>query len=253
MLIPVWQLRRIWGLRPEVVLHVGAHNGEESDDYMSNGWGSESTVWVEADAEKASALMNRLEPFPQHKVVCGVAWDQADESVVFHILSNSQASSVLPPAELLNVYEDISEVESVTLVTTTLDRIATNECLDRIDLINLDIQGAELRAIRGLGQRLQSVGAVYSEFNTRELYADVPLLEELDAFLTGNGFARVDLAMASASAGWGDALWIRRELVPRARGLRHFLRRAVGVAGLAYYRLRLTGHWCLQRLGLRPV
>ena len=54
MLVPVDALARTFGVRPTGVLHVGAHEAEEWDDYQRFGWGP--VIWVEMLPEKAELL-----------------------------------------------------------------------------------------------------------------------------------------------------------------------------------------------------
>lgn len=79
--------------------------------------------------------------------------------------------------------------------------------MNRYDFINLDIQGAELLALKGATSILPFVKAIYTEVNEKELYEGCALIEELDAYLKQNGFTRILTNMTKH--GWGDALYIR--------------------------------------------
>ena len=72
---------------------------------------------------------------------------------------------------------------------------------------NIDIQGAELHALKGAGDILNNVNILYLEVNTKHLYKNCPLLNEIDEFIEPKGFVRVALEMTSH--GWGDALYIK--------------------------------------------
>ena len=58
MLIPVEILSRVWKIKPSGVLHVGAHEAEELEDYEEFQWGN--VTWGEAQPNKAKALKERL-------------------------------------------------------------------------------------------------------------------------------------------------------------------------------------------------
>lgn len=75
--------------------------------------------------------------------------------------------------------------------------------------MNLDIQGSELAAIKSLGARIHGVNWIYTEVNTEEVYKGVPLIDDLDSYLTSRGFSR--LLTLLTTAGWGDALYIRND------------------------------------------
>ena len=73
--------------------------------------------------------------------------------------------------------------------------------------MTLDIQGAELEALTGMGDLLTQVRWIFTEVNRREMYAGIPIVAELDEFLSRKGFRRV--VTLWNPAGWGDALYVR--------------------------------------------
>lgn len=224
MLISARQLSRYWGLNPARLLHVGAHEAEESHSYREAGWGAEVAVWVEADRASAQSLRDRLEADANAHVVEALAWDVSGLEMDFHVASNGQSSSALAMGEHRELFPDITVVHSVRMLTQALDELPAIQELRPFQLINLDIQGSELKALQGLQQTLTECTAVYTEVNTRPLYEGCALLPELDAFLADAGFVRVDMVIVQDS--WGDGLWIRRSAVPRLAFARRGARKA---------------------------
>lgn len=213
MLISVQSLASRWGMSPRTILHVGAHEAEEMAAYDSHGWGSERTVWVEGQPELAARLSERLAGRAHHRIIHAVAWD-AVEAVTFYRTNNSQSSSALPLKLHSAEYPSIVVAEESRVTTSRLDEVLSEDrILDLgIDFANLDIQGAELRALKGLGHHLSHVGAVYSEVNIAELYEGCATLRELDGFLHKHGFVLVDIRLTDAR--WGDALWLPKRSLP---------------------------------------
>jgi hypothetical protein len=80
------------------------------------------------------------------------------------------------------------------------------------NFINLDIQGAELPAIKGLGKLLKLVDYIFVEVNRREVYMNCTIVSDLDSFLSENGFKRVTTRWYFRQ-GWGDALYIRENKI----------------------------------------
>ena len=74
--------------------------------------------------------------------------------------------------------------------------------------MNLDIQGAELLALKGSNKILQSIKAIYTEINYDEIYKDCALIDELDEYLKKFNFKRV-FTTTPESEYWGDALYLR--------------------------------------------
>jgi hypothetical protein len=73
----------------------------------------------------------------------------------------------------------------------------------------MDLQGAELHALRGGVKFLEGVDAVATEINFDELYVGCVRAPELDEFMQLHGFRRVETEMAQNNVGWGDALYLR--------------------------------------------
>ncbi|WP_198146755.1 FkbM family methyltransferase [Methanosarcina vacuolata] len=97
--------------------------------------------------------------------------------------------------------QDEIEVESIRLE----DFIKENS-IDTIDLMWMDIQGAELLALKGLGDRIQQLKLVYLEIEFFEIYKDQPLYDDLRAFLNKKGFLLVGFTNIGKYS--GDAIFV---------------------------------------------
>lgn len=205
MLIPVKYLSEVLGINPMGVLHVGAHKAEESIAYETYGWSKKQrTIWIEAQENLAQELRYTLN-HSMNKVICAVVWDREGVLLPFHVTNNGESSSVYEMEKHLSKHPKVREVKTVMLRTKTLLSLLTNE--DKFEFINLDIQGAELRALVGLGEHLSKVKWIYCEVNKIPLYKGIPLIDELDDFLNKQGFQRY-MTRWVPFKGWGDALYI---------------------------------------------
>ena len=204
MLIPCSELSLVYGVHPHGILHVGAHEAEELESYHSYGWGP--VIWVEMLPEKFERLKQRFEGDPNNTVIHAACWDSdGDNLPLFRANNDGASSSLLSPQLHLVVHPRVSFVEEEGIRTSRLDSILPKDA--SFDLINFDIQGAELRALRGLGKFLDRVKWAYLEINERPLYAGCALLPELDAFLQERRFVRIAIRM-SGRPGWGEALYM---------------------------------------------
>jgi FkbM family methyltransferase len=202
-------------LNPIGVVHVGAHKAEEIDEYLSCGFGLRNPIiWVEAQENLAKQLAINLD-LKQNKIYHAVAWNKKDDELFFHITSKSASSSLFELGEHKKVYPDI-EIELTTSVKTSrLDEVLHPD--DKFDFVVLDIQGAELQALEGMGQRLNQVNWIFTEISKRELYKGATQFRDLEQFLKNKGFKRVFTAW-DRKAGWGDALYVRNERYHTTRG-----------------------------------
>ena len=73
--------------------------------------------------------------------------------------------------------------------------------------MNIDIQGAELLALKGMGDLIKYFDYVYLEVNSDYVYKKCALVHEIDDYLSKYNYVRVETSWTDAK--WGDALYIR--------------------------------------------
>lgn len=206
MLIPyrnVVQLLAAKGIVVKGILHIGAHECEELPDYLRCGVAVNEIDWVEANP----ALVARMAA--RGVSVHNAAVSDVEADLPFHITNNGQSSSLLAFGTHEASYPWCKVVETITVHTKRLDSLITEKSIpvERRNFWNLDIQGAELSALRSAGDNINFADAIYAEVNTQEVYRGCGQLPELDAFLESKGFKREAIRMTDA--GWGDALYVR--------------------------------------------
>ena len=99
-------------------------------------------------------------------------------------------------------------VDKLYQKSITIDTFFKRNNIDasKYDFWNMDIQGAELMALKGSTQSIKHVKVLYLEVNNKELYKDCGLIFDIDVFLAKHNFTRVLTDMTRH--GWGDALYI---------------------------------------------
>ncbi len=206
MLIPLGKLLEKYKDRFRIrgVLHVGAHECEESKDYAAAG--AAPVFWIEALPE-----LVRQQRQNGHDVHAVLASDEDDKELTFYVTNNLASSSMLPLKVHLQMHPHVAVAKTITLKTRRLDTWIAKERIDlaNVNFLNLDIQGAELKALKGLGTHLGRFDAVYTEVNVAELYENCVLLPDLDKFLEAQGFERVETDITGYQ--WGDALYLRKQ------------------------------------------
>lgn len=188
------------------ILHIGAHECEELGLYYSIWFRDDKILWIEAIPE----LVERMKStYSTNNIIQAVITDKDNEEVNFMITNNIQSSSIFNLKTHLQEHPHIFEKERKKLKTTTLNTLydTLGISYDTYDFINLDIQGAELKALQGASKILPYIKAIYCEVNEKELYEGCALLPELDSFLEKYNFKRITTAMSQH--GWGDALYIK--------------------------------------------
>ena len=186
------------------VIHIGAYRAEERPYYLDTG--IKNVVWIEADPRLAEWLQEHCDEPVFNYAICDEDHGQRD----FHIASNDGASSsLLWPKEHLFKHPDIGFGETITVPTITLDTLLREHRVrvEDYNFINMDIQGAELSALRGMIKTLLYIDAIYTEINFLEMYEGCGLVDEIDSFLADYKFER--RLTHDTGLGWGDALYTK--------------------------------------------
>lgn len=202
MLISVTSLRRVWGVNPDGVLHVGAHEGEELDSYTKNGW--LPITWVEAQPTKIEFLMEKL-PKDSNFIIQAAVWDKPGEKLMLKITNNTESTSLLELDKHSTRHPEIFVESTHEVTTSTLDNLRFPT---KVNYLSLDIQGSELKALQGFEFGISNIDWIYTEVNKEALYKGCAIVDDLDVFLEKHGFKR-EITIWTFF-GWGDAVYFRR-------------------------------------------
>lgn len=203
MLMSLPELVEAYTLNIKGVLHVGAHLGEEAEVYES--LGIKPVWWVEANEKVLPTLASHIEPYG-HTLIHGLVYSYEDVELDFNVTNyDGMSSSILEFGTHPEFSPDTIFVDRVTMTTTTIDAIVEDFSVEA-NFLNMDLQGAELHALKGARKFLTGVEYVMTEVNSEEVYVDCAKVEELDHIL--RDFQRVETYWVPGQ-GWGDALYVR--------------------------------------------
>lgn len=206
MLFSVANLTKYWNIQPSGVLHVGAHEAEEATDYEQANW--LPVVWVEGQSALVEKIRTRLDP-KSHRVFQAFVWDISGEVLKFKQTNNSQSSSLLDFGTHAEDYPYVSVQEEYAVTTSCLEDVVPLDC--QFEFINLDLQGVELQALKGLGKKIENAKWIYTEVNKKQVYKGCTMVSDLDEYLSKFNFKRVVTRWVYGK-GWGDALYVRRDI-----------------------------------------
>lgn len=100
--------------------------------------------------------------------------------------------------------------ERIEVETTTIAQWANEKGISDVDLVWMDLQGAELKALQGMGELLNRVRILYTEVEFKPLYIDQPLFQEIDQFVRKHGFR---LHRKFDRSDWfGDAMYVNSDI-----------------------------------------
>ena len=206
MLISLSTLCEKYKFRPSGVLHIGAHELEEMESYLS--LGVDNIIWIEGNQDLVDKNSEKIAGTNQ-VIISSVVYSEDGLEMDFNITNNMQSSSLLEFDKHKDYHPSVVIERIVKVKTSRVDTILEKNKIekDRFDFVNLDIQGVEMKALSGFGDYLNSVKYIYTELNTGSVYKNNDLLDDLDIFLEKLGFNRVETFMTDYE--WGDAFYIR--------------------------------------------
>ena len=208
MLIPLHELVNHFKLNLRGVLHIGAHECEEQIAYIQQGIKNENIYWLEAMDNKVSEMKQKM---PHVQLYHCVVNDEDNKELELKITNNGQSSSLLELGSHLKHHPHVHVVATKKYKTKRLDTFIkeNNIPVDNLNFLNLDIQGMELKAMKGMGDQISKFDFIYTEVNTEYVYKNCALLTEIDEYLSKYHFKRVAIKMCR-NFGWGDAFYIKQ-------------------------------------------
>jgi len=202
MLIPLHALVKKYNIKFNGILHVGAHECEEIKDYERY-IKRDKILWVEAMEDKVEFCKKQFKELNiEHAVVSDTI-----EKVLFKVANNGQSSSILEFGLHSHYHPHVHYVKEIECETQLLRDILPKYKID-YNFLNFDIQGAELKALKGMEEYLEKVDYLYTEVNSEQVYKGCALVTELDEYLEKFGLFRVETKWTNFK--WGDAFYIRR-------------------------------------------
>lgn len=182
------------------VLDVGVHVGNMSADFLRT-FPAAQVIGVEADERSTRQLRQRLGGEPRFELIEAAAAAVDGERLAFYALPVGGTSSLQRPLD------DGAQAgaELVEVPTVTIDALCEARGITTVDVLKVDVEGAEIEVLRGAEHLLStsSIRAIFAEARfVRETEGGV-LLHELAAFLAPLGYRMHNLYDQVESAARG--------------------------------------------------
>lgn len=97
--------------------------------------------------------------------------------------------------------------EKMDVQTITVDSFLSQNKINNVDFIHMDVQGAELKVLNGAKGHIKNIKAIWLEVTDVELYKNQPLRLDIENYMKANNFY---LVKTDIDAGCGDQLYINK-------------------------------------------
>lgn len=177
-----------------------------------------------------------FEPFPdsfgklsqlcrdQSIVAHQVALSDTDGKATFRVDTDATCNSLYPrPEEGFKYYPNGSKnVGQIEVPTCTLDSFCQREGIATIDILKVDVEGAEVRMLKGAAQKLagRQIKLIYTEVMFTKHYEGGCLFYEVCDVLNQYGYSLFNLynlkRARNGQLRWGNAIFLSPETRARA-------------------------------------
>ena len=245
MLIKLDYLIYKYGLKINGISHFGAHLGQEVSNYKE--LGIKNIHLFEPQKSIFKELEKKFMNDPDVSLY-NFGLGSEDKSVKINLSPNNEgmSASILDPEKHKKFYPDIEFIGTEEIDIKIYDKLI----IDKVNFLNIDVQGYELHALKGSILALQKfIDYIFIEVNREELYEGSVLVDDLDIFLERYNFIRVETKWVNRFIPWGDAIYIKKEFASNLRiiisNLQKYLER------FNYYYFLIDTNRAFQRLKYR--
>lgn len=175
------------------ILHLGAHRGLEAEVYN---WFGKKVIWVEALPQLYNELLDNLMFLSNQKAYQAVLSNEDNKKIDFYISNYDGAcSSIFKFTENIKNSDMWSNrnhkmINSIKLKTTKLDTLLKINNIDPKEYNHwiIDLQGAELLALKGAENSIKFCKSIYIEVSKKKFYEEGVIWEELKDWLNKKNF-----------------------------------------------------------------
>lgn len=170
-----------------VIVDGGSHTGGSISAFLDR-FSDPVIHGFEPIPDKATELKERFADYEQvsiHEKALG----ETNTEVSFNVLENSVASAPRDTNTPMSEYYSDAVEREISVEQVRLDEFLQTE----VDLLNLEIQGSQLAALRGAENLYSTIEVVSTSFDFIQFYEEGPTFREIDQFLTDRHFQLLNL------------------------------------------------------------
>jgi FkbM family methyltransferase len=177
------------------IFDVGSRDCIQSIEFLKY-FPSSNIYSFECNPNTLNICENNIQKYPQIKLINKAINEYDGECKFYPIDQNKTITSWKdgnPGASSLFIsngtYPNEYYVQNEIIVKCNrLDTIMKENDIKVCDLLWMDLQGAELIALKSLGEKIKNIKYIYTEVSFKPIYTNQVLFNEINEFLTSKGF-----------------------------------------------------------------
>lgn len=199
------------------IFDIGAHCGETAARYRASF--PEATIYsFEPFSEPLAKLKRDFQNDPLVKPIPLAISDKSGRTS-FYVNEDSFTNSLLPSFK----QEGYRNICTVDVPVTTIDDFCREKAIDEIDILKMDIQGGELKALEGANNKLlqKRISLIYTEVLFDKLYEGQAFFFQVCNFLHAYDYTLFDQYNIAYNENnqlaWGDAIFISPQIAKKIK------------------------------------
>lgn len=182
------------------IIHVGAHLGEEKQEY-----GSTPVIWIEGNPRVVGKLKNNV----GDDIVIPRALSNISKTTTFNIATDSGSSSLNEFETHTIRYPGIDVKHKIIVNTYPFSVIVEEFNIDvlKYNFLVLSAGGSELDILIGFDRYFDFIDYIFTKYYDENIFKKCPSLKMLKNYLISHGYILSEKSMTDK--GWGKALFKR--------------------------------------------
>jgi len=195
---------------PKIILEIGSRDAIQSIEF-SKLFPKAKIYAFECYPPCIRTCIKNTKSFKNIEIIQKAIFNKNDEISFYPLSKNIGSGSVLKVNDDSPIHY-LSPIKKITVEATRIDTWAKEKGIKKIDLVWIDLQGAEYEAFEGMGEYLQNIQAIYTEVENKELYTGQKLMKDVSRLLNENGLSFLKYTQISRDL-WGNAIYINNNLI----------------------------------------
>jgi FkbM family methyltransferase len=180
-----------------IIFDIGSRDCVQSIEFY-NAFPNSKIYAFECNPNTLDICKKNIEPYSDRITLIEGAVCDYDGNITFYPINqnktittwkdgNPGASSIFKSNGEYTIETYVQD--EITTPCHRLDSIMDKYGISNVDIIWMDLQGAELLALKGLGNYLHNVKYIHTEVSYKEMYSGQVMFEELNNYILSNEFS----------------------------------------------------------------
>ena len=216
---PLEVKKKIFGNKEILIFDIGAYDGRSAIEYLREF--PKSKIFSFEPTKNSFEKLKKNFGINLNITIYNTAISDFKGETDFYVNNSGLTNSLLKlsDAKINNEVYNLKEESTERVSVTTLDFFTSEMKIDHINILKIDVQGAELSVLKGAENLLKNkkIDALFVEVEFIKLYAGQALFHDISSFLHKYDYHLYSLYnLTSSKEGrmvYGDALFLKNELL----------------------------------------